>query len=691
LANVTALAASEATGIEGGRGNDSLTNGGPLEVLADAEAYSAAGTVVVEGLKGMTGLGVSIVRTELQTEAPAYAEGMTGGEGNDTIVNTGNCQVDADALGNSLSVGISVQGEMKGIGAGGAFADLSTTSTAEALGLSGDAGDDILINSASDPESLHVHAKSMALAESFAVKLQKESEGIEIAGSLTDASVIANSTAVGLDGGAGNDALTNFGKADILAETTTENLAVDVQVQTSVKGLGIQGSFIDGSSTGTATAWGMQGAVGNDMLTNTTAASLTVRAEADVYAQLVAAHITAESKGVTLDGALTKANCTASSTATGMEGGLDSDLLINSGETTVSADSTANSLALSLTANAEVVGLGVQAALTDTSTFADATALGMAGGEGGDTLINQFGGTLTIDATAKAVSSSISASITGETAGVTLAGSLARATTTPTAAATGFAGGAGDDFLYNLGRAEVSADTDSTSVAVGVTAAGITKGVSVGASLTDTSTVATATALGMGGDDGNDTIGNYGTLQVDTHSVLSAASVSFHYGGVPIGVTAGAALAQAGTNATGNAMGIEGGTGDDTISNATGALIDVDAGATSTSTAVSITADILGYAWTDTSTITDLRAVGIDGGAGNNTLTNLGRIEADALATGNASSYSINIGAGVSSAKTYTEVSASVFGLAADIGNDIITNAGDISLLAQSTFNAVKG
>jgi hypothetical protein len=103
---------------------------------------------------------------------------------------------------------------------------------------------------------------------------------------------------------------------------------------------------------------------------------------------------------------------------------------------------------------------------------------------------------------------------------------------------------------------------------------------------------------------------------------------------------------------------------------------------------VAISANVLGAAWTDTSTTTHIQTVGIDGGEGSNWVTNSGRIMADANATGNASSYAITIGAGGSSAKTGTVATASVFGLLAGGGADTFDNDGTISLLAQSTLNA---
>jgi uncharacterized protein with beta-barrel porin domain len=810
LANAKTEAVSTATGIDGEGGNDFVENKGTLTVKADSTAVGNAASVVVEGLKGMTGLGVAIVRTKVGTEGTATAMGITGGQGDDEIHNTGQLNVDANSLANSFSANVSVQGEMKGVGVGVAFADATTTSTTTATGISGGNGNDYILSgiaSSSGPGSLHVYATSEAYAESFSVGVQAASKGVEIGGALALGTTTATATATGMDGGTGEDILLNQGFTDVKAEATANTLAASVDVQASVKGVGAGIALIDTQTSTTTTATGISGGEGSDSITNHTSGTMMVRAdsntyaeqftvtvqgestglelggalvlgstkatatvmgidagkggdeihnygtvdtkadattnnlavavdvqgsvngvglgvaftdvsstaittatglsggdgddtihnsptgtvkayaESDAYSEVFSVGIQGEGTGIVIGGALALAGSTATATATGMDGGAGKDHLIHEGITDVNATSTGNTLAAVVTVQGVVNGFGGQAALTDTSTWSTATATGISGGEGADTIVNSVGATLKSYATAKAYAESVSLSVQGEGTGVTIAGSLARGVTTPTASATGISGGEGDDTLVNQGLTDVKATTDSTSVAVSVRVVGLIEGVSVGASLTDTSTTANATAIGIDAGLGNDVIYNSGTIQANTDSTLRAASVSFDFGGVPIGVSVGAALASASTNATGTAIGIDGGKGDDTIINAAGSLIDVDSTATATSTAVSISANVIGAAWTDTSATTLTQATGIAGGEGNDGIFNLGTLDVDSNATAKVANVSVNL-IGATPVSGWTSSTANTTGIDGGLGDDWIQNEGTVTAYSTSTTNA---
>ena len=361
--------------------------------------------------------------------------------------------------------------------------------------------------------------------------------------------------------------------------------------------------------------------------------------------------------------------------------------LLNQGFTDVNATSTGNSLAVAVTVQGKVDGFGGQAALTDTSTSSTATTTGISGGEGIDTITNSVGATVKSYATAEAYAESVSVSVQGYGTGVTMAGSLARGVTTPTASATGISGGEGDDILINHGLTDVKATTDSTSVAVAVRAVGVIEGISIGASLTDTSTTANATAVGVDGGLGNDAIYNSGTIRANTDSTLRTASVSFDFGGVPIGISVGAALASASTNATGTAIGISGGEGDDNITNAIGSLIDVDSTAKATSTAVSISANVIGAAWTNTSATTLTQAIGISGGEGKDSIANMGMIDVNSSSTAKVANVSFNL-IGATPVSGWTSSTANATGIDAGLGDDWIQNEGTVTTDATSTTDA---
>jgi uncharacterized protein YhjY with autotransporter beta-barrel domain len=690
LANAATKAESEATGIDGEGGNDFIENKGSLFVKANSIAIGNAASVAVEGLKGMTGLGVAIVRTKVGTDATATAMGITGGEGNDEIHNTGRLNVDANSLANSFSANVAVQGEMKGVGVGVAFADATTTSTASATGISGGDGEDYIMSSVGSPVvpgSLHAYATSEAYAESFSVVVQPKSTGVEIGGALAHGTTTATATATGIDGGKGNDLVQNFGATDVKAAATTNNLGVAVDVQGSLNGVGLGVAFTDASSIATTTATGISSGEGDDTIFNSATGTVKAYAESDSYSEVFSVDVQGKGTGIMIGGALALAGSTATATAAGMDGGTGEDAILNQGFTDVNATSTGNSLAVAVTVQGKVDGFGGQAALTDTSTSSTATTIGISGGEGTDTITNSVAATVKSHATAEAYAESVSVSVQGYGTGVTMAGSLARGVTTPTASATGISGGEGDDILINHGLTDVKATTDSTSVAVAVRADGVIEGISIGASLTDTSTIANATATGIDGGSGNDVIYNSGNILANTDSTLRAASVSFDFGGVPIGISVGAALASASTNATGTAIGINGDEGNDIITNAAGSLIDVDSTAKATSTAVSISANVIGAAWTNTSATTLTQATGIAGDEGKDGIANMGTIDVDSNSTAKVANVSVNL-IGATPVSGWTSSTANATGIDGGLGDDWIRNEGTITADATSTTDA---
>ena len=186
---------------------------------------------------------------------------------------------------------------------------------------------------------------------------------------------------------------------------------------------------------------------------------------------------------------------------------------------------------------------------------------------------------------------------------------------------------------------------------------------------------------------GNDVIYNSGTIRANTDSTLRAASVSFDFGGIPIGVSVGAALASASTNATGTAIGINGGEGDDNITNAAGSLIDVDSTAKTTSTAVSISANVIGAAWTNTSATTLTQATGITGGGGKDGIANMGTIDVDSNSTANVANVSVNL-IGATPVSGWTSSTANATGIDGGLGEDWIQNQGTVTADAISKTDA---
>jgi uncharacterized protein YhjY with autotransporter beta-barrel domain len=684
FADATTTSTATATGISGDDGRDTITSGlGSLHVYATSDAYAESFSVAVQATsKGVEIGGALALGT---TTAIATATGMDGGTGDNTFLNQGFTDVKADATANTLAASVDVQAGVKGVGAGVALIDTTTSSTATATGISGGEDSDFIINNTSG--TIKVRADSNTYAEQFAVTVQGESTGLELGGALALGSTTATATATGIGAGKDGDQIHNYGMMDVKADATTNNLAVAVDVQGSLNGVGLGVAFTDASSTATTTATGISSGEDDDTIHNSATGTVKAYAESDSYSEIFSVNVQGKGTGIMIGGAIALAGSRATATATGMDGGAGEDAILNQGFIDVNATSTGNSLAVAVTVQGKVDGFGGQAALTDTSTSSTATTIGISGGEGTDTITNSVAATVKSHATAEAYAESVSVSVQGYGTGVTMAGSLARGVTTPTTSAIGISGGEGDDILINHGLTDVKATTDSTSVAVAVRADGVIEGISIGASLTDTSTIANATATGIDGGSGNDVIYNSGNILANTDSTLRAASVSFDFGGVPIGISVGAALASASTNATGTAIGINGDEGNDNITNAAGSLIDVDSTAKATSTAVSISANVIGAAWTNTSATTLTQATGIAGGEGKDGIANMGTIDVDSNSTAKVANVSVNL-IGATPVSGWTSSTANATGIDGGLGDDWIRNEGTITADATSRTDA---
>jgi hypothetical protein len=235
-------------------------------VYATSEAYSESFSVALQkemevekgkksaflGSKGVQIGGALALGT---TTATATATGMDGGTGNNTFLNQGFTDIRADATANTLGAVVDVQASVKGLGAGVAFIDTTTSTTADAIGISGGDRKDFITNSATG--TIKAYADSNTYAEEFAVTVQGESTGVELGGALALGSTTATATATGIDGGKGRDEFHNAGMVDVNGNATTNNLAAAVDIQSSVKGVGLGVAFTDISSTGTSTATGI--------------------------------------------------------------------------------------------------------------------------------------------------------------------------------------------------------------------------------------------------------------------------------------------------------------------------------------------------------------------------------------------------------------------------------------------------
>jgi uncharacterized protein YhjY with autotransporter beta-barrel domain len=682
FSNTTTSTTSIATGISAGNGDDSVNNSssGTIKSYADSESYAESISVDVQGSGTGVVLGGAVSLSG--TSANASASGVDAGEGENSVQNAGLVDVDADAITNSLAVSVDVQGSVTGLGAGVAFSDSSATADAAAIGISVTGHDQV---SNSSTGTIKAYSDAQAYSEVFSVLVQGSGTGVVLGGGLSLADTTANAKSVGINAGDQENAVLNEGFTDADAEATANSLALSVSVQGSVTGVGAGVAFSDTSSTTTALSTGISTGKGNDEVINSTQATVKADAESDAYAESISVNVQGAGTGVVLGGTLGLSTTTANAGAVGIDAGEGDDSLRNDGFTDVDANSTANSLGVGIAVQGAVTGVGAQASLTDTTTTTTAFVTGISAGDGGDNVLNSATGKIDAHAESNAYAESVSLEITGATTGVTVGGALARSGTTAIAASKGIDGGQGADVLQNEGYIDVGSTLDTTTVSVSVSVKGVTEGVSAGVALTDASAKTKAIAVGIDGGSDNDQISNTGTVLANTDSTLHAVGVSVQTGGVPIGLSVGAALAKADTSAEAYATGIEGGMGNDEIAN-TGSIVAAST-VNADSTSVAVSANLLSAAVTDATSMAAARATGISGGAGDDVLANSGAVGAISSSIGEAMTINITT-VGVSPADAESIVSADAVAMDGSDGSDDIINTGALGVLSNATADA---
>ena len=435
---------------------------------------------------------------------------------------------------------------------------------------------------------------------------------------------------------------------------------------------------------------GIDAGSGNDTVTNSGAITGT--------SATTTAAVSVSVSGIGIGAASNTASAEAQ--AAGIAGGAGDDLINNSGSISVASTADANTVIVSLTGVGASVGID---SIWDGGTTATATATGIAGDEGSDLITN---------------SAAIGASATADTAStgvtMTLAGASASlVNSTASALAVGIDGGKGDDNIQNAGAITAAATADADTVAVSVSGVGA----SFGGDQWSEDTLASAAAIGIDGGAGNDSIQNTAAISVSAVSNSDATAVTVSLAGYAdseaentsqtlaaglsggegsdtidnsgdISVTssaaadagsvtvnlAGAAPAEAGTTAMAVGIGIDGGAGDDTIRNSG----DLSIASGANTDASSVTVALLGYGDSEADNLSSALATGIAGGEGNDAISNTGNITLTSSATAEAGSVSIGL-AGAVLGEAGTTASAATVGLDGGAGADVITNSGAIA------------
>lgn len=537
---------------------------------------------------------------------------------------------------------------------------------------------------------------------------------------LGSAGTEAYAQAAGLDGGAGDDAITNNNLVSANADASASALTVSVNLSgftdnsagfKPLPGLGsIGASFAvaDTTTQATATATGIQGGTDNDTVQNNSTVSSTAQADGGSIA--VAATMNVEFKeGENLfsgNAAGARSVTQTNATAIGIDGGTGVDALTNDGSVTANAEADANTVSVSITVAGTVRGKGgaLNLAATDTSGLGNATATGMQGGAGDDTVLNSGTILATSDADVSSVSAAVSIGFAKQ--GLVADVALARSESIATATSTGIDGGEGHDGLTNANTIDARANAEASAISVSIAVSGTADGVSIAAALAKADGQATASATGVDGGAGNDIIRNSAVIDINNVSADAlAASIAVELSGTNNGVAAGFSLADSSANAAALATGLEGGGGDDDLTNTSSITIrDVRAETDAVSVAVSLNASLnagvaAGVAMTDTSTNSNVTAKGISGGDGNDLISNTGTITANNNIGAEADATSVSVSgqmsmAGVAISAALSDASANavttVAGIDGGAGDDAIDNRGAINLNSRSNVETTS-
>ncbi len=678
-----------------------LRNAGVVKVDADAANVAVNATAHVNIAKQGAAVGVALSDTSATTIA--RATGIEGDGTGERVVNDGAIGLTATSNAVSVGVNLTVEGSATGLAAGATLTRSSVDASATATGIAGGGGDDEILNTGSiatqsrnvqDPRNVQANATTVSVGIEPTVVTKT---GAAIGAALTDTRATSNATAIGIDGGDGDDKVFNRGDitlATIGSDTTAVGVALELAL--AKQGFTASAALARADATSTATVAGIAGGAGDDTLVNEKQVTLR-NVKSDSNAVSVSLDISGAQDGLVIGAALADAGATSTTTAAGLAGGDGRDTLANRGTVRIE-DIAAESDAVGVSVDIKIAknGLGVGAALVKSGVASTAEATGLSGGAGNDTLVND-GDIDILRSTANADAVGVSVALAASSNGVNVAAGLADGSSSATASGRGLAGGAGDDLAVNRGHIGISglrADGSATSVSLGL--AGANNGISASAALADSSATAIAGATGIDGGEGHDELWNMSGIaigDIKAHAVAVSADVAIS-GTLSAGVAAGAALGRARATAEAAAEGVDGGAGDDRLANkADGHIVIDDVGASTTAVGVSVQLGVvsngaaIGAALVDTSTTARATAVGLQGGLGDDVMSNAGEItlqniHADALAvsvsvTGNAAlNAGVAAGAALVDGKGTAQVRAT--GMDGGAGDDTLVNEGDI-------------
>lgn len=701
-----------AKGIDGGMHDDALENSGVIMATANSDSFSNSVNLSLIDATIIGGrISAAIDESPDDDGEPpiqAVAIGLDGGEGEDVLANSGAMMLTGDANAESVTVAVATIGvpdaAFQAIIAGESLASLDTFASSRIIGMSGGGWDDMLTNLGAITGATTSTAQQVGVAVSTPSGFLPDEAGFLPGFTLGGAGAGTFAEAIGISGGSGSDMLLNGGVINLTS--TGDALAISVSVElpefSPPMGFGFDLglTLADVDTEATATTTGMAGDGGDDVLTNNEEGVIDAIAVADSTSTGVGVTTSIEKEGVVSEGVVVRASTDADADATAMDGGAGDDVIINEGAANAMSTATADTFGLTISLEGVSSGGAAGIAAVDGTANANATSQAITGGDGADLLVNT--GSLDADATANAFADSVSVALTGATmSGFAGAGTLSITGATATADASGVDWSSNDQGAENRGSITTNANATARGDAISIGVSGTVNGLTLNASLADSSTTATANASAFDAPSGNHSITNFETLSAMSVADADSDSVGVELGVVTqAGLSAGVALTRAVTISNATSTGITSNFGFDEINNLGTINADAMSRANSTSLAIGLNGTLAGVAINaaaaDGSATTNADATGISTGLLDDVVTTVGTITSKSDAQANSDSIAIEVAvtaqagvaAGGALARAGVMADASAAGAATGEGADQLAAAGVIDVSAMSSADS---
>jgi len=703
---------------------ETISNHGPLSAVSSATATTEQGMVELLGA----------ARVDDSTSADAFSAGILGGVHDNLIANYQTIDAQAISAADMTSVEIKMKGlmlkpalDLFGFDVG----KFQTVADSAAVGIAGNAGNDVIINAGTDGAgAIDVYGKATADSEIYTFSVSPPlgggGSGTKAAGALAagglalpalaatpasgdgsasaygDASTVAVSDTGGILGGGGNDDITNDVSLTSRAESNASNLTLSVDVgldKTSF--IPLPGAAVaDASTTALATSRGIDGGTGQDTIANNSAVNASATADADSLG--IAATIKGSVEGLSAGVAVTDSSSTSIAAAKGITGGAGADTIANTGTVSSTATSLDDSTSVSVTVAGDKIGVAAGVTLADAVTQAVSYSLGIDGEDLGgdestsaasqnDIITNE--GEVWSTAGSAAHGDAVGVSVAASLKGISVSVALAEAEVDSEAHATGIRSGIGEDTIENKGTGGIhtASTAASSSNSVSVAVSGAWMGVAMGASFAEADTEATAGAVGIDAGDSNDVIANQAEVATSATATVSSNAIAVTAAVAPKGFSAGVAFAETRTNSAAEATGLNAGQGDDTIENAS--VVTTSSSATTKTKTVTVNFAELGAAIADVSSEAKAESAGVQGGAGVDELTNTGTLITAATSVSDDTNAAANF-AGYAQGDIESTSTATATGMsggdgtAGETSGDTLTNATGANIAATATANA---